>query len=134
MTDYQEAIRLEKEAVARLNECIAIIAQDADWYWRWGDGEGSVVLDKLRAAIRANGHPWPGDYAAKAKPQYKKDKIGRKLSTRVMERDEYRCVTCGTHKNLTCDHIVPESKGGPTSFDNLQTMCRSCNSRKGNRA
>jgi len=83
--------------------------------------------------------PWArhhGDYGpitldpqAKASPV--KVKISRTLSRKVFERDLYRCVTCGTHLDLSCDHIVPESKGGPTTFENLQTMCRPCNSRKG---
>lgn len=63
----------------------------------------------------------------------KKEKIGYSLRRAVFERDAYRCVTCGDHRDLTCDHIHPESKGGETSLDNLQTMCRSCNSRKGAR-
>lgn len=63
----------------------------------------------------------------------KKGKIPRSLATKVFERDAYRCVACGGHKNLTCDHILAESKGGKTIFENLQTMCRSCNSRKGAR-
>ncbi len=64
---------------------------------------------------------------------YRKQSIPRGLRTQVFERDEYRCVTCGDYHNLTVDHVVPESKGGPTELDNLQTMCRSCNSKKGTR-
>ncbi|RZG86795.1 hypothetical protein EXE10_06190 [Acinetobacter sp. WCHAc060033] len=60
-----------------------------------------------------------------------KQKISKILRTKVYERDLYRCVTCGTHLNLTCDHIIPESKGGATTIENLQTMCKSCNSTKG---
>lgn len=60
-----------------------------------------------------------------------KAKIPRSLAKQVYERDAYRCVQCGDHHDLTCDHIEPESLGGPTTFDNLQTMCRPCNSRKG---
>lgn len=52
---------------------------------------------------------------------------------KVWDRDGWKCVTCGTHKNLTVDHIIPVSKGGTDDLDNLQTMCGSCNSRKGNR-
>lgn len=61
----------------------------------------------------------------------KKVKIPRSMAKAVFERDAYRCVTCGSHIDLTCDHVIPESKGGPATLDNLQTMCRSCNCRKG---
>lgn len=125
-------IEREKLAIERLKAALDTIAADADWYWRWGDGEGGFVLDELAKRIRAAGHPWPYDRRYPVdKP--KKDKIPRALSKRVLERDAYRCVTCGSHLDLCCDHIIPESKGGPTTFENLQAMCRSCNSKKGAR-
>ena len=65
------------------------------------------------------------------KPIYKKKSIPAKLKIQVHEKYGYRCVTCGTHKDLTCDHIKPEILGGETNLDNLQTMCKSCNSSKG---
>ena len=51
----------------------------------------------------------------------------------VFERDGYRCVQCGTTEDLTIDHIYPRIRGGAHTEDNLQTLCRSCNSRKGAR-
>jgi len=43
-----------------------------------------------------------------------------------------QCAYCGTTEDeLTLDHIVPLSQGGPHSFDNLCVACRSCNSSKG---
>lgn len=45
----------------------------------------------------------------------------------------FRCACCGTEKNITCDHIVPVSLGGTNSPHNLQPLCLSCNSHKGNR-
>lgn len=51
----------------------------------------------------------------------------------VWERDDFRCRTCGARRFLTIDHIVPFSKGGLSVPENFQTLCRSCNSRKGNR-
>lgn len=64
-------------------------------------------------------------------PIRKKAVISQALRTKVFERDEYRCLSCSTHLDLTADHIKPESKGGATSLENLQTLCRSCNSSKG---
>ncbi len=51
----------------------------------------------------------------------------------VFERDNFTCKVCGSRRYLAVDHIVPESKGGPTTLENLQTLCKSCNSRKGAR-
>lgn len=63
--------------------------------------------------------------------KYMKKKIGLKLRLEVYERDGFKCVTCGIQKNLTLDHIKPEILGGVSTIENLQTMCKSCNSSKG---
>ena len=42
-----------------------------------------------------------------------------------------RCVRCGEEKPLTVDHILPVSKGGPDIAENIQPLCKSCNSSKG---
>lgn len=52
---------------------------------------------------------------------------------KVFERDSYRCIQCGSYKNLHVDHIVPLSAGGDHKFSNCQTLCRSCNLKKGNK-
>jgi 5-methylcytosine-specific restriction endonuclease McrA len=51
----------------------------------------------------------------------------------IFDRDGRKCLRCGTSEYLQIDHIVPFSKGGTTSRENLQTLCKSCNCRKGNR-
>ena len=50
----------------------------------------------------------------------------------VYRRDNFECVYCGNSniKTLTLDHVIPQSKGGKDSWDNLVTACRSCNSEK----
>lgn len=59
--------------------------------------------------------------------------IPKALRSAVYERDGHTCLHCGATDSLTLDHILPYSLGGPDSLDNLQTLCRSCNSRKGAR-
>jgi hypothetical protein len=67
-------------------------------------------------------------------PLYVKARIPPALRMAVLRRDGYRCVVCDTDEDLMADHVIPESLGGPTTFDNLQTMCRTCNSHKGAKA
>lgn len=49
---------------------------------------------------------------------------------RILQRDNYHCVQCGSTNNLTIDHIVSIYRGGTNKDTNLQTLCNSCNSRK----
>ena len=44
-----------------------------------------------------------------------------------------RCANCGAGYDMTVDHIKPRSWGGTSDPDNLQWLCRNCNSSKGNR-
>lgn len=60
-------------------------------------------------------------------------KIPREIRTAVLSRDGVQCKNCGSVEHLAIDHIVPRSASGPTTIDNLQVLCRSCNSRKGAR-
>ena len=51
----------------------------------------------------------------------------------VFARDRHRCQYCGSERHLTVDHVVPRSKGGPDTWDNLVTSCAPCNRKKGDR-
>jgi rubredoxin len=62
-----------------------------------------------------------------------KEPIPAKLRWEVWLRDNFTCKRCGVRRDLAVDHIVPESKGGELVPENLQTLCRVCNSIKGNR-
>lgn len=83
------------------------------WYeWHWARGR------KLR---RIEG------------PDRQRSKIPPVVRGEVYARDGFACLHCGAKTNLTLDHIHPWSLGGSDEIDNLQTLCRPCNSRKGAR-
>jgi len=49
----------------------------------------------------------------------------------IFRRDGGKCQYCGTSKDLTLDHVIPRSKGGKSTWTNLVTACKKCNSVKG---
>ncbi len=51
----------------------------------------------------------------------------------VLRRDKHACQYCGSTKKLTLDHVIPRSKGGKHTWDNVVTACERCNSQKGDR-
>ncbi len=60
---------------------------------------------------------------------YKKIVLSRK---NILRRDGYKCQYCGRGDvTLTIDHIVPKSKGGDDTWENLVAACVNCNNKKG---
>ena len=49
-------------------------------------------------------------------------------------RDEFCCQYCGSRGDLTFDHVVPRSKGGLTSWENVVAACSPCNLKKANKS
>ncbi len=92
--------------------------------WNVGAGRQSLIevfpIIALRGAARVNLF----DHA----PAVAKEKLFR--------RDRLTCAYCGlrlSERELQCEHILPESRGGQWSWMNLVAACASCNGRKGAR-
>jgi 5-methylcytosine-specific restriction endonuclease McrA len=98
-----------------------------------------VYLNKSEMILPANGHrlhsvtqsfPMPSVIRLNryVKAPYKGVSLTRQ---NIFKRDGFECQYCGTKKDLTLDHIIPSSKGGPHTWTNLVTACKSCNAKKG---
>jgi 5-methylcytosine-specific restriction endonuclease McrA len=94
------------------------------------------VIEELERGLRsaADTYPWPHVIRL---VQYVRvpRAVQRKISRRALfARDGWRCMYCGTSAGrLTLDHVVPRSRGGESSWENVVTSCAPCNLRKGNR-
>jgi 5-methylcytosine-specific restriction endonuclease McrA len=59
-----------------------------------------------------------------------RDAHRRKITRRaVFARDDWTCQYCGVRANLTVDHVIPRSKGGLSSWENIVASCAPCNRR-----
>lgn len=63
----------------------------------------------------------------------RKSKVKNTVRDKIFRRDNHRCLECGSREDLTIDHVIPKSKGGTNKSDNLITLCKSCNTKKGNK-
>ncbi|KAL1213801.1 hypothetical protein V5N11_009979 [Cardamine amara subsp. amara] len=62
----------------------------------------------------------------------KRRRVKNSLSRKnILLRDDYTCQYCSSRENLTIDHVIPISRGGEWTWQNLVAACSRCNSRKG---
>lgn len=103
---------------------------------------GFILVDKGKAEIvKSDENPIVSGYKTYVRPviirllRYIKH-FTRQLRAnrnRIYKRDGYTCVYCGSHRNLTLDHVIPKSRGGSNSWTNLVTSCQKCNLKKADR-
>jgi len=107
-----------------------------------GEGVMSKFLSNFDDYEKATGYTENSFYERFIKPVIKaqkkrkesnKSKITHDFKWAVWKRDNFTCINCGSRDNLSVDHILPESKGGKLTMENTQTLCISCNSKKGAR-
>ena len=96
-----------------------------DIYSMAGSGDGGMIHLIFKGCLQSSHN------RRKRKPITKYKKILKEL----LHKYNFTCVHCGEkeEKVLTIDHIYPVSKGGSDNISNLQILCKSCNSKKGNR-
>jgi 5-methylcytosine-specific restriction endonuclease McrA len=125
---------MEREAIA-CGLCGANDESAAEWVQIYGSmvKGADVCADCAARVANAFSKKYSGKWLTYENPPAEKSKkvpIPADLRTAVFERDAYRCRHCNGYSSLTADHMHPESKGGEATLENLQTLCRSCNSKK----
>lgn len=95
------------------------------------------VLDSLEAELRSERSSMtrPSVIRLRSYVHIPHQSFRRKITRRaVFARDGWECQYCGRNGSLTMDHVVPRSKGGETSWENVVACCATCNRRKGDRS
>ena len=112
----------------------AIPVEDA--FTRIWTGSCHSVFDYDREILTPNlKMKWPAVIARNNNIKIKSKVKLRRES--LFYRDHGICVYCEhplTISTLTCDHVLPRSRGGKTVWDNVVTSCKTCNGRKGSHA
>ncbi|MEO8514303.1 MAG: HNH endonuclease [Ignavibacteria bacterium] len=96
-------------------------------------GKAELISSKDTKKVRSvkSSFPFPTIVRLRIyiKVPYKKIVLSRK---NILRRDNHKCVYCQrSDLALTIDHIVPKSKGGDDTWENLVTACVKCNNKKG---
>ena len=103
---------------------------------------GFVLVDKGKAEIiKSDENPIKSGYKKFVRPliirllkyirHFRRNL--RANRNRIYKRDGYECVYCGSHRDLTLDHVIPKSRGGANTWTNLVTSCQKCNLKKADR-
>ena len=98
--------------------------------------EKAEIIERLERPLRTASTTFPlprRDPARGVRPRAPRHFARRITRKAVFARDEYRCQYCGGGGRLTVDHVVPRSRGGGSSWDNIVTSCAPCNLRKADR-
>jgi 5-methylcytosine-specific restriction endonuclease McrA len=99
--------------------------------------ERAEILERGERSLHSENMTFPQPIVIRliAYVKVPRDVHRRKITRRaVFARDLWACQYCGTARGtLTVDHVIPRSKGGPSTWENIVACCVPCNRRKGDR-
>jgi 5-methylcytosine-specific restriction endonuclease McrA len=105
--------------------------------WSWQDAIKAVFLERVNivseyeVAVRSPSFAMKLPSVVSLKNYVKPARSPAFTRFNVFLRDRFRCQYCGDTRDLTFDHLIPRSRGGHTTWENVVTACSSCNLRKG---
>lgn len=110
--------------------------------WSWQDAVHAVILDRVSVVetydrvIRSPSFEIQLPSVVALKDYQPLTRHAPMTRLRVYVRDNWTCCYCGKQfrtDELTFDHVLPRSRGGRTTWENVVTCCQACNLRKANR-
>ena len=107
--------------------------------WHWQDTVKAVFLDRVNVlseydrVVRSPGFEMSLPSVIALRNYVQPAKYPAFTRFNLFLRDRFSCQYCSAGDDLTFDHILPRSKGGRTTWENVTTACAPCNLRKGGR-
>lgn len=138
---YQEALARNEDIVDRAYELmdkeeINLVLGKG---YKWQDVATVLVQLTFQDSVRSE-QAYSYGAAKKVIKRYRwgkeRAKVTKDVKMTIYKAYNGKCCRCGKELEtweMTIDHILPISRGGTSDIDNLQLMCKSCNSKKGTR-
>ncbi len=107
--------------------------------WPWQEVVKAVFLDRVDVVstydhvVRSPSFEMALPSVVALKSYVPQDRTPAFTRFNLFLRDSFSCQYCGSGDDLTFDHVIPRSRGGRTSWENIVTACAPCNLRKGGR-
>ncbi|MBN9063006.1 MAG: HNH endonuclease [Rhizobiales bacterium 65-9] len=107
--------------------------------WSWQDAIKAVFMDRVNIVseydreVRSPGFSMKLPSVVSLKSYVKPSRHPAFTRFNVFLRDRFACQYCGAREDLTFDHVVPRSRGGQTTWQNVVAACSPCNLRKGDK-
>ena len=111
VTPYEDGIGIQKDGVSSKPMIFSNI--DGWFYYNFIQNSDNIVETLSKSETQSR-------------------KISQTVKDRVWNRDQGKCVECGSNEKLEFDHIIPFSKGGSNTYRNIQLLCETCNRIKSN--
>jgi 5-methylcytosine-specific restriction endonuclease McrA len=105
--------------------------------WSWQDATKAIFLDRVNVVsnyervVRSPTFEMQLPSVVCLKSYVKPSRNPAFTRFNVFLRDRFTCQYCGDRDELTFDHLIPRSRGGQTTWENVVTACSPCNLRKG---
>ncbi|UXU74074.1 MULTISPECIES: HNH endonuclease [unclassified Paracoccus (in: a-proteobacteria)] len=108
--------------------------------WPWQEAIKAVFLERVQIIaeyderVHSQRHSMRIPSVVVLKDYVKPQKRVAFTRFNLFLRDEFCCQYCGARGDLTFDHVVPRSRGGVTSWENVVAACSPCNLKKANKS